>query len=112
MLPLLADEVAAAMQMMPGMVTWLGCLSCCLALWLFGCLAASPIDIKLLRFGQFEHAQAQKQDSKQGKPNAIADRLLDQCSRLGQLAHSPTARQHGQHRQTTQLWQSQLQLQL
>lgn len=26
-------------------------------------LAASRIDIKLLRFGQFEHAQAQKQDS-------------------------------------------------
>lgn len=44
MLPPLADEVATAMQMLPGWLPWLCiCLSVCLsvsmAIWLFGCLA-------------------------------------------------------------------------
>lgn len=41
----------------PALLSLLGLPDC------FAVRAASRIDIKLLRFGQFEHAQAQKQDS-------------------------------------------------
>lgn len=63
MLPPLADVAACtaldgAMQMVPASCTAQPALPDCLAV-----RAASRIDIKLLRFGQFEHAQAQKQDS-------------------------------------------------